>query len=526
MGETELVGRLDEEPARASSRESVQGAGWDCSPGSYLDRLDKRSVPFSWLNPLPLWRSRNDRLARGLGDPTNDRRRAWLQVLDVDRADLVLDRPGAETSFLVLGDTGEGDASQLAVVPALEARADGTDFLFIASDVIYPAGGVNDYRRKFFEPYKDYPRPIYAVPGNHDWYDDGVGFMYWFCGAEQAPRRPRARFLTRAWLRDLIWRRAPKVDEQDAREMRKLRPRESQEARQPAPYFAIDAGPLRLVGIDTGITGTIDREQAEWLRWVSASSPRPKILLTGKPIYVDGEHRPGPIEGGGFVDEIVTALEHNYIAAIGGDIHNYQRYPVALDDGRTLLYLVSGGGGAFMHATHTIDNVDNLDVPVAEAEFRCYPLRGDSLSRYSLLWARKLRWLIGPLWRRLPIDPDQAAAIMGRRLAMTSTRASAGTAHVTRRARFAASLIFRLLPSRGRRGLHIPFSEWLDWNAPPMFKSFLRVDATDDEVTVRCYAATGCASQEDDPPVEDELRATRGDDGHWQWTYDKGAVDA
>ena len=51
----------------------------------------------------------------------------------------------------------------------------------------------------------------------------------------------------------------------------------------PGPYCAIDAGPVRLVLIDTGILGGIDRDQAEWLREVSAGD-KPKILLTGKHI--------------------------------------------------------------------------------------------------------------------------------------------------------------------------------------------------------------------------------------------------
>ncbi|BFO17726.1 hypothetical protein SHKM778_41140 [Streptomyces sp. KM77-8] len=74
----------------------------------------------------------------------------------------------------------------------------------------------------------------------------------------------------------------------------------------------------------------------------------------GLALYVDGAHHPCPIEGGGTVDDIVRDPAHHYVAAIGGDIHNYQRYPVRLDDGRTLQYVVAGGGGAFTHATHTI----------------------------------------------------------------------------------------------------------------------------------------------------------------------------
>jgi hypothetical protein len=261
--------------------------------------------------------------------------------------------------------------------------------------------------------------------------------------------------------------------------------------------------------------GGIDRDQADWLRRVSANSPKPKILLTGKPIYVDGEHHPGAIEGGGTVDEIITAREHNYIAAIGGDIHNYQRYPIELADGRTLLYVVSGGGGAFMHETHTIPNLDGTGLGgMSEAKFRCYPLRGDSLSRFSQLYARKL---IPRLLGARFIEPDMAAAIVGERLGMTPTRAGARETEVSGEARAAADVLFRL-PTRRRGALHVPFSEWLDWNQPPMFKSFLRVEADPRSIRLRCFAATGCASQEHAPPVEDELIARPVDDGTWSWT--------
>jgi hypothetical protein len=32
-----------------------------------------------------------------------------------------------------------------------------------------------------------------------------------------------------------------------------------------------------------------------------------------------------------------------------------------------------------------------------------------------------------------------------------------------------------------------------DWDEPPMFKNFLRIDASDKEVRIGCFAATGCA---------------------------------
>jgi hypothetical protein len=504
------------EPGPASSRESTTGAGWECVAGGYRELMTKRDLPFGWLDPRPLWQSRNDVLARRFGDPTNDRRRAWMKGRSDGAPDLVVDYSSrTPIAFLVMGDTGEGDASQYAVVAPLGSQSADTAFLFICSDVIYPAGGILEYEEKFFRPYQAYDGPIHAVPGNHDWYDDCTGFMYWFCGAHRRPRWPHTPLSPAGLVRQLLWRRAPRGRRRPEKRARALRDRPAQQATQPAPYLTIDAGPLRLVAIDTGITGDIDREQGAWLRRVSRNSPKPKILLTGKPIYVNGEHHPGGIEGGGTVDDVVTAREHNYIAAIGGDIHNYQRYPVELGDGRTLLYLVSGGGGAFMHATHTIPNLDSAAVPgMSEANFRCYPLRGDSLSRFSQLYARKF---IGRLLGARFIEPDVAAAIMSQRLAITPTRAQARDVQVSDGARRTADALLRL-PGSKHGVLHVPFSEWLDWNQPPMFKSFLRVDADDRTVRIRCFAATGCASQELHPPIEDEMLAEQGGNGTWSWS--------
>jgi len=337
-----------------SSRFSQTGAGWQCQQvGTYRELLPHGDRPFSWINPLPLWRSRNDLLARWFGDPINDLRRAWIArqlAAGISPEFTIREYAGREAvSFAVLGDTGEGDGSQYALIPGLERVGYDADFLVICSDIIYPAGGIGDYKNKFYRPYRHYPRPIYALPGNHDWYDDLTGFMVHFCGspinerptvAGPGPRWKRA-------LRRLLWRRAPKGDAAEVAQMRQMRSQPEQQVTQPGPYFAIEAGPVVLVCIDTGITAGLDRDQGAWLRRVSADSPKPKILLTGRPLVADGQLHPGSIEDAyDTVDDIVRAPEHNYIAAIGGDIHNYQRYPVTVDGDRTNQYVVSGGGGA------------------------------------------------------------------------------------------------------------------------------------------------------------------------------------
>lgn len=491
----------------ASSRDSLAGAGWQGQePGSYRELMPAQVEKLSWLNPVTLWRARNGPLAALLGDPTGGDRQRWVQA-QVDSgaatADLVIQRDDPdEYSFTLIADTGEGDDPQYAVVPGLLKAGAGTRFAVLSSDVIYPVGSANEYGTKFFQPYRDYDAPIYAIPGNHDWYDGLTGFMRVFCHAPALAPAARPRPLTAAWWRNLLWKKPDEPDDARLDKARLLRSAPSQAASQPGPYWALDSGPIRIIGIDTGLLGGIDKEQGEWLRRVSAG-PRPKILVTGSPIYVDGRHHPCAIEGGGTVDEIVRDPARNFVAAIGGDIHNYQHYPVDVD-GRRIEYVVSGGGGAFMHATHTIPRVTVGGV--SEEEFRCYPLRADSLAFYSRLYGRRLR-----MRRLFDLTPEQAAAVLARRLDIKPTRPT--DASVTLRTRFLATVLGVASRPHRRRRVRLPVRKALTQVlspgsatfSPPFFKSFLRLDVSPAAVRVRCFAATGLRDQELDPPVEDEF---------------------
>ena len=78
--------------------------------------------------------------------------------------------------FHSVGDTGspKGPVTQSLVADKMvtdftEANpADVPSFLFHLGDVVYYFGESNYYYDQFFEPYRLYPAPIVAVPGNHD----------------------------------------------------------------------------------------------------------------------------------------------------------------------------------------------------------------------------------------------------------------------------------------------------------------------------------------------------------------------
>jgi Calcineurin-like phosphoesterase len=474
-----------------------------------------------------LWRSRNDILAR-LHDPVDAIREAWLAQQRVPagprRADELRirghkERP--ETSFLLLGDPGEGDGSQMAVVPGLVAMSEGADFSVICSDVIYPAGEAADYAAKFYAPYKKLPGPIYAIPGNHDWYDRLVGFMTHFCDAVAAP--PPGVGMPggpKGWLVDRLWRKERRIRLDTVASGENRRPRDPRFPSQRGPYWTLDAGRLRLVSIDTGITGGLDAAQGDWLRQVSEERrDAAKILLTGKPILVDGEYHPGKIAGSSeTVDRIVREPAHGYVAAIGGDIHNYQRYPVTLAGGRTLQYIVAGGGGAFMHATHKIPNVDGEDglaarlrkemdegATLTEQQTRFFPARAWSLYWYARLLGPRDRELLG-------LTYPEAGAVVGEELGLEPLD-PAGRELLERyrregwppRLRAVRTLLYRRLPAPGKLFQRF-LSEIIDLNDPPMAKSFLRIDATDTQVRIRCFRATGWRPDEVEPPLEDEVK--------------------
>jgi hypothetical protein len=432
------TGSVHEDRAVGSSRDSAVDAGWRDDgvpttwPGLVRDRVNARWTEFSWLAVRSLLDSANDKVASNVHDLVNARRMRWVAAqraagADPDfrcfvrRPDGSVIQPDAETlSFLLVGDPGEGDASQYALVAPLKAKAPGTDFMLLASDVIYPAGDVNDYENAFFLPYWWYDRPILGQPGNHDWYDGLAGFMWHFCGAEPLPPTEyrASSFTTVERVARSLWRQASRPNR--ARLLAWRAKLASVQGRrwdppQPGPYYSIEVRDLKVLVIDTGITGVIDRQQGDWLLRESAG-PKPKLLITGKPVYVNNEYHPGPIvwnEPGPrayaltdppyrTVDDVVRDPERNFVAVIGGDTHSYQHYTVRYRPGchggdakaeRTIEYVVSGGGGAYMSATHTFGTIDirhghTKDVPkevqaVTEQDYCSYPLRGDSVAYYA-----------------------------------------------------------------------------------------------------------------------------------------------
>ena len=208
-----------------------------------------------------------------------------------DAATFSVNPPGATSgdfSFIVIGDTGEGDASQHVLRDQLLSVAgrDDVRFVVVSSDVVYPNGSMIDYEAKFWLPFKGVKKPVYAIPGNHDWYDALEAFLATF--VEAGPARAAMHARAEADLR-VTSSTSARIDGLIAEADRLRRDYEVPTGFQRGPFFDIQTDRFALVAIDTGIVKRIDREQRAWLE-ASLDRARGKttMAVVGHPFYAGG----------------------------------------------------------------------------------------------------------------------------------------------------------------------------------------------------------------------------------------------
>src|SRR5256714_283506 len=169
-----------------------------------------------------------------------------MELADVLPADLLDQIQGTKRiSFHAVGDTGaakvnpqqtaaQAIAQEAEVADAMSAdlaQGDGAApaFFFHLGDVVYNFGESQYYYDQFYEPFRQYDRPIFAIPGNHDGaaygHDPNVpdnvslaGFLRNFC-APTPQTAPDAGGLVRSAMN------------------------------QPGVYFTLDAPFVSLVGL-------------------------------------------------------------------------------------------------------------------------------------------------------------------------------------------------------------------------------------------------------------------------------------
>jgi uncharacterized membrane protein HdeD (DUF308 family) len=274
-------------------------------------------------------------------------------------------------SFLVIGDPGEGDASQYSLASRYLrlGQNDDVKFLVVSSDVIYPAGAIEDYEAKFYLPLQGFAKPVYAIPGNHDWFDALEGFNANFLEPKAARAAIEARVDADLKLTSTDARRIDRLTAY-AERMRRLYAVNT--GRQRAPFFELQTDDFALIAIDTGILRSVDDRQRAWLeRALERSRGKFAIAIVGHPRFAGGRDTAEADEKFAALYQLLT--NHGVRIAMAGDTHDFEYYWEASRP-RGMHHFVNGGGGAYL----SIGTALNFPNQPAATSWAFYP-RTDQL---------------------------------------------------------------------------------------------------------------------------------------------------
>ena len=263
-------------------------------------------------------------------------------------------------TFHAVGDTGAAKttrsqsaatslAEQAAVADAMSADVqsggvNGPAFFFHLGDVIYNFGEGQYYYDQFYEPYREYDRPIFAIPGNHD------GMV--FGQSSTAPQVPTlAAFLTN------FCAGTPDPSPDAPISVRSC-------MTEPAVYFTLDAPYVSIIGLysnvmDTG-GGIISSQGGHFplvndqLDFLTSELERlkPERQAGERAILIAVHHPPLSVDaktGGSTglmvdIDACCKVAGQWPDALLSGHAHLYQRF-TRMVNGRQVPYIVSGSGG-------------------------------------------------------------------------------------------------------------------------------------------------------------------------------------
>lgn len=240
---------------------------------------------------------------------------------------------GSELWFDYVSDLGDGFDATYSVAYLLGRRkldlldAEGAlttprgALLVMGGDEVYPTANATAYEDRAKGPYRaalpwsDDPPVLYALPGNHDWYDGLTSWLRMFCQGQWIGGRRTAQ--RRSYFA----------------------------AKLPQGWW--------LLGLDIQLDSYIDGPQVEYFRRVAQEiAPDDGIVLcTGKPSWVEGGQ--GDPQSYATLDHFLGAVlakdPRQVRLMLSGDAHHYARY-AEIDGDRQLI--TCGGGGAYLSATH------------------------------------------------------------------------------------------------------------------------------------------------------------------------------
>jgi calcineurin-like phosphoesterase family protein len=233
--------------------------------------------------------------------------------------------------FHMVGDTGSvrKPEAQQGVIDEMVAQFDEEDqpsFLYHLGDLVYHYGEASQYANQFFKPYENYPAPIFAIAGNHDSdvnpeskpYQSLDAFTKVFCDT-----KPHLIAFSGSSKRKSMV--------------------------QPNVYWTLDTPLATIIGLHSNVPkyGIITKEQREWFLEELKAADTTKILIVcvhHAPYTADINHGSSLY----MIDFLESAYQETGVIpdiVFSGHVHNYQRFSKEYPDGKTVPYIVAGGGG-------------------------------------------------------------------------------------------------------------------------------------------------------------------------------------
>ncbi|QRO02365.1 metallophosphoesterase [Archangium violaceum] len=288
-----------------------------------------------WLHPAMLVRTGLDALVAAAFGARADHRLIEAVVRPQPPFfDYSEESPDGDFWLDYAADSGDGwnstyTVARLMALPSMELKdaagqthpTERGRILVLGGDQVYPGASRETYEERLVLPYEEamartkQPSPdLFAIPGNHDWYDGLSAFMRLFCANR--------------WLA-------------------------GRRTRQSRSYFALKLPRgWWLIGTDVQLNSDIDVPQVEYFHQVATHmKPDDRVILcNAEPAWILAatSQRRGYLENNlEYLQEKVFGRRISLFLA--GDLHHYKRH----EDPEGRQKITAGGAGAFMHPTHT-----------------------------------------------------------------------------------------------------------------------------------------------------------------------------
>jgi hypothetical protein len=261
---------------------------------------------------------------------------------------LPMDEAGAYWIDYV-ADVGDGfeptyTLAYLLAQDSLDVRGAGKlrhgNILIMGGDQCYPQATREEYRSRLLLPFNwaftvsEPDRKLFAIPGNHDWYDGLTAFDSLFCSSRDKLSHAKGNVIG-GW-----------------------------QCQQHRSYWAIRL-PYNwwIWGADIQFSKYLDTAQVNYFERVAEQMGANDnlIICLAEPSWLLADLQGQDEEENFFkITTIARKRGARVVAVIAGDWHHYNRYYAHELD---IHFMTSGGGGAFLHPTHVLRNAISVRWP-------------------------------------------------------------------------------------------------------------------------------------------------------------------